>query len=301
MAREPFLEIKVNTDSVHFALELFRVAADLKPRLLPFRGEFTVDASEIQPLIRRMFLYQVDIIHYPRASLDELSKLDRSEWTLSASAAGSSHRVIESFRFELHAIGGAYPLLIRLLSCSYPLYPLLEQVIVRCHALWDGQLVSIDRQSHTLYGLFQHIDARTSSWLSLLEQEFFGATYTDQAPSIQRTALERKVLSGRARSTAFQQPESAAADIGSDAHLLTKEMGSGHTDSLSTRSLRRPREETRAKLAKLRELFTDKQSGKQSRLSWNFACQLAQIDLKTAEAYEPELKADWQAMDRTKR
>jgi hypothetical protein len=296
MATKPFLEIKVNTDPAHFALELFRITTELKPREFPYADRIEVHASEAFPDIRRVFLHNVEITYCPRAPLAELNQLDGSSWTLSVREKRPIHRVSDHFSFELHTIGGAYPLLIRLFSCSFPLYPLLEHVIARCRTLWDGQLVSVNRQSHVLYGFFQHTDARTSPWLSLLEQEFFGATHADKAPSVQRTVREQASLRAQAHRAASSPP-----DVAVDAPLLMKEVGSNQSDRLPARPARQPREETREKLAKLRELFAQKQSGERANLSWNFACHTVKLDLKTAEAYEPELKAAWLAMDATKR
>lgn len=300
MATEPFLELKVNTDTLHFALELLRLAGDLRHQIAPAARRVEVNASEIKPLICRVFLHDVDITQCPRAPLEELNKLDESHWALSMVNAALEHRSSESFSFELRSIGGSHPLLVRLIGCSYSLYPLLEQVALRCHALWDGQLVLMRRQSHILYGFFQHIDARSSPWLSLLEQEFFGADYGHQAPSVQRTEREQASLLAQPH-RAPSSPSEKNVDAESDAPLLMKEVGSGQSDQRPARLARQPREETRAKLAKLRELFDDKQAGRHPQLSWNVACQRVNIDLKTAEAYEPQLKAAWQQMDKTKR
>lgn len=301
MAQEPFFEIKVTTTTTHFALELFRVATELQPRLAPSGRLIEVTASEIQPLISRVFLHNVDVAHCPRAAVEELNQLDESDWSLTSRSSSFDHRSEEHFCFELRSVGGTHPLLVRFLSCSYPLYPLLEQVVLRCHALWDGHLVSIRRQSHRLYGFFQHVDARRSPWLSLLEQEYFGSTYAHKAPSVQRTELERVALKAHALGeqrvgTGDSMPEAEA-----EAPLPSNGLDADPLRPQPARPLRRPREETLKKLAALRGLFNDKVSGKEPNLSWNIACQRASIDLKTAETYEPELKTAWQTMDGTKR
>jgi predicted nucleotidyltransferase len=75
-------------------------------------------------------------------------------------------------------------------------YPPLEQVIARCHALWDGQLVSIDRKSHTLYEFFQHTSNQPKTVARLLEQI---TAWFQERPGVAAIALVGSHARGAAR------------------------------------------------------------------------------------------------------
>jgi hypothetical protein len=287
----PFLEIKINTDALHFLQELLRLSEALRQQSPLQIDHIWVRAEGWFFQIEMRRETQPDINELTRAHLEVPAQADTSTWMLIFNTLQNEMRVKELLTLELRTIGGSHPLLVRLTGCSVELYTLLSALLERCGALWNAQVVGHTNGDSLLWDFFQRIDVRRHPWLSQLERVYFGDTFDRFAPSVERK--------GRERPTPTAQPPQDTAPPAAVAPPAQPELDDNLTPSMQQPESDTPRRmygPTEDKVAMVRQLLAEKRQGRHRGKTWSWACERSSLDLKTARAHLSAERAEWNAL-----
>jgi cell division septation protein DedD len=306
-----FLEIKINTDALHFLQELLRLSEALRQRSPLQIDRVWVCAEGWFFQIEQRRETQPDINELTRAHLEVPAQADSSTWSLLFNTLQNEARVKELVSLELRMIGGSHPLLVRLTGCSSELYALLSELLERCGALWDAQVVGHTNGDSLLWDFFQRVDVRRHPWLRQLERVYFGDAFDHFAPSVERTERERPTPTAQdtvpnaaaappAQPATTQPPQDQdTVPKGAEASPAQPALANSPTPSTQQPESNTPRRmygPTEEKVAMVRQLLAEKRQGRHRARAWLWACREAGIDLKTARKHLAAERAEWDTL-----
>jgi hypothetical protein len=295
VVRTSFLEIKANTDALHFIQELLRLSEVFRQR----------SPLQIDEVLARVEGWHFEIDTFPkaelaiseitRALLEAPTQADESTWILLFRTLQYETSIKELFSFDLHAIGGSHPLLIRLTICATPLYGLLADLLERCGALWDAKVVGFNDKEDILWDFFQRVDVRSYAWVSAFERTYFGESYERFAPSRERTRRE-KVVPYEASPQPVPDPLSSTVSSAAAPSQLFDSPAPQTEQPYS--EMPRMYGPTEQKVTTVRQLLAEKRQGRHRNRPWSWACQRAEIDQKTAQKHLAAERTEWNTLNK---